>query len=622
MQLPEFVRILRGETTYDSRPNKALEIPPDTPAWSSYRYRPEWEAIIQHGVQPKWKSSFPAQSKPPKNHASAQLAINALIKQIRKGQDAGQYLVLDIELLPMLDNISCSPFGAVQKGSVPLSEDARVIHDLSFPEGSSVNDNTVDDERVVVAYDGPHDLAKRILEVEKEFPGIAKLMSGDVAGAFRHLAIHADHVGRFAGTIPEFGLLIIDLCCPFGWTLSPQHYWTGGAAISHLYAASSPKWPLQPLDGAHTFDAKTWCDDHNLIEPDIGSRLPEANLALRRAMTTILGPEAVNEEKFTAWQRGGKMLGLMWDIPSLTLSMPPEKVDKALLRINAMLSHDTTTQQTLRQLLGSLRHVVTCIPSAKPFFQQLSALTWGPRRYAPVTITQGARDDLYWFRSILLTAELNSVPLSRFSGSHQIDYEIFMDASDFGLCALFPARREYIQVRFNQEELLLIAKFRSAGSGDYNINLRELMSAVFASIVWCSSWAGPSSNEIHHVRFWIDNTSAIAWHNRRSSRNQTAQQLIRILGFLEVKHSFFATAAHIAGSANIMADAGSRVWQSAQHRLSFTNLSSGWSQVELPTNSRNLSHVWARFCEQEPLQTRRESIIGGTGSNGLTGVNG
>ncbi|KAG6951701.1 hypothetical protein JG688_00013612 [Phytophthora aleatoria] len=122
----------------------------------------------------------------------------------------------------MLENITCSRFGAVQKGTAPLSEDARIIHDLSYPEGASINDNTFDDEGVVVVYDGPHDLAKRILEMEKEYPGITKLMPGDVAGAFRHLCIHADHVGRFAATIPEPGLLVIDLCCPFGWTMSPN----------------------------------------------------------------------------------------------------------------------------------------------------------------------------------------------------------------------------------------------------------------------------------------------------------------------------------------------------------------------------------------------------------------
>ncbi|OWZ10482.1 LOW QUALITY PROTEIN: Cleavage induced protein [Phytophthora megakarya] len=611
MQLPEFVRLIRGETDDDSRPNKALEIPSNTPASTSYQHRHKWEDIVRHGVRPSWKYTFQVQDKPPRNHTSAQRAMSSLVKQIRKGQDADQYLVLDIDLLPSLENVTSSPFGAVQKGTAALSEDARVIHDLSYPDGGSVNDNTVADDSGMITYNGPHDLATRIMEVENEFPGITKLMSGDVAGAFRHLAIHADHVGRFAGTIPELGLLIIDLCCPFGWTLSPQHYWTAGGAISHLYASAAPKWSHQPQKGARTFDAKTWCDDHNLIEPDIGSRLVEANLALRRSMTTILGPEAVNEEKFTLWKREGKMLGLMWNIPRSTLAMPPEKITKALCRIDDMLRRERTTQQNIRKLLGSLRHVVTCIPAAKPFFQQLSALTWGPRRYSAIRVTAAARDDLYWFRSILYYADLNAVPLSRFSGSQPVDYEIFMDASDYGLCAVFPTRREYIQVRFNQEELLNIAKFRATGDGDYNINLRELMSAVYASITWGSNWAGRSTSEPCHVRFWIDNTSAIAWNNRRSSRNHEAQRLLRILSLLEVKHSFFASAAHIPGENNVLADAGSRVWQSQRHLLTFTNIAAGWSQSYRPAQeiSRKFGSVFACKCSGRFLATALQALL-------------
>eukprot|EP00644_Phytophthora_capsici_P008760 jgi/Phyca11/111366/e_gw1.20.684.1 len=138
MQLPQFVRLLRGESAQDTRPNKGLELPPTKPEWLSYRYRGEWEYIVRHGVRPKWKSSFPKQVTPPKHHASARLALNPLIKQIRKGQDAGQYLVLDIDLLSILENVTCSPFGAVQKGTTLLSEAARASHDLSYPQGGQL----------------------------------------------------------------------------------------------------------------------------------------------------------------------------------------------------------------------------------------------------------------------------------------------------------------------------------------------------------------------------------------------------------------------------------------------------------------------------------------------------
>jgi hypothetical protein len=51
----------------------------------------------------------------------------------------------------------------------------------------------------------------------------------------------AKHVGRFAKTIPELGILIVDLCCPFAWKNSPSSYWIAGAAIGHLYAPVRPQ---------------------------------------------------------------------------------------------------------------------------------------------------------------------------------------------------------------------------------------------------------------------------------------------------------------------------------------------------------------------------------------------
>eukprot|EP00644_Phytophthora_capsici_P011690 jgi/Phyca11/552953/estExt2_Genewise1Plus.C_PHYCAscaffold_500197 len=215
VQIPEFVRLIRGETVRDPRPNKALETPNRHPSWDTYEYKRKWNDIVHHGVTPKWKKPFPEQPVPPDNHGSARRALNTIIKNLRAGQDTNRYLILDIDLLQSLDGITCSPFGAVQKGDVDLSVDARLIHDLSFPKGSSVNDNTEEEGDISVSYDGAAALANRVLDVAAKHPGGQRMMTGDVNGAFRNIPIAAEAVGRFAGTIPELGILVIDLFCPF-----------------------------------------------------------------------------------------------------------------------------------------------------------------------------------------------------------------------------------------------------------------------------------------------------------------------------------------------------------------------------------------------------------------------
>ncbi|ETI54879.1 hypothetical protein F443_02379 [Phytophthora nicotianae P1569] len=174
IQLPELVRLLRGESEQDPRPNKALEKPVGVPNWEGYRYRSRWNQIILNGVTPESKSSFTEQ-------VPAARALDVIIKHLRTGQDSNRYLILAIDLLPQLQGITCSPFGAVQKGEADLSVDARIIHDLSYPPGDSVNDNTVPESEVEVCYDGPDALANRILDVADLYPSLHRMMTGDDA---------------------------------------------------------------------------------------------------------------------------------------------------------------------------------------------------------------------------------------------------------------------------------------------------------------------------------------------------------------------------------------------------------------------------------------------------------
>ncbi|ETI42066.1 hypothetical protein L914_02260 [Phytophthora nicotianae] len=123
-----------------------------------------------------------------------------------------------------------------------------------------------------------------------------------------------------------------------------------------------------------------------------------------------------------------------------------------------------------------------------------------------------------------------------------------MDANDQGLCALFPAHRQYFQVKFTVEELEVIQSCNDADDNTFCINVRELMSAVFASLLWGHLWKLAPHEGDSHVRFWIDNISAVAWSNCKSSRNGFAQMLLRILGRSDLQHGFYSTASHVPGA--------------------------------------------------------------------------
>ncbi|KAJ8521145.1 hypothetical protein ON010_g17860 [Phytophthora cinnamomi] len=107
-----------------------------------YRRLDQLQQIEREGVQVRLKKSPPRQLQCLPNHGSARDCINVLRKSIRKEQDAWRCLVLDMDIQELWPEITIAPFGVVDKGGEDSSVSGRTIHDLSYPEGTSINDCT------------------------------------------------------------------------------------------------------------------------------------------------------------------------------------------------------------------------------------------------------------------------------------------------------------------------------------------------------------------------------------------------------------------------------------------------------------------------------------------------
>lgn len=131
-------------------------------------------------------------------------------------------------------------------------------------------------------------------------------------------------------------------------------------------------------------------------------------------MLAVLGPRSINEAKFSGWCSELVGLGLLCDTTDPTVSIPADKIAKALQRVRAMLSRSATKTQ-LQKILGSLRHVGTCVRTSKPFYQQLHSVTARAPRFAQIQLSEGALQELLWFQNILAHGHLAALPVSMFS---------------------------------------------------------------------------------------------------------------------------------------------------------------------------------------------------------------
>ena len=606
--LEQLIRLHRGETDVDPRPNKALIVPE-----ADFPHKDLWTQVVQHGVVPQWSEPLPRQARPPRNHKSWDEAANLLLPDVAKGQLKGEYLILDGDLVPLLLSKGWaffSPFGAAEKGGLPLSVAARITHDASHPrkgkdKGKNVNCLTAKVD-ITMNYDGPAKIAQWALEVESAQPGEAVMMTGDVSGAFRNVPFAAAACGSFAGYIPQLDIVIVNLSLSFGWTDSPAFYWLAGRAIKTIHE--------------QRFMNLVWCDDHILMEYRLGWRMDAAAYSLRRAMVLVLGTQACNDDKFTEWSRRGKALGMIFDFDERTVSMPEAKITKVVGRLLALLSSPLVTAHELRKAMGLLRHVTTCVPVAKPFFHRVQArLCVLGKSAARLPLGAGATEDVHWLLALLRSGALNGIPMSRFTGTAPPKVHIEMDASDWGVCGVWHAQRRYFAIQWDDEEKTLIEKFKTQENMSFSINLRELLGAYFAMVLWAKDWREAFGADTH-IRFWIDNTSAVAWAMARSCRHPGAQAVLRVMALLEAANHIYISANHIPGVLNVWADAGSRMWTSPTAGSKFQELNRGYAQEEVDKDWRKPSIAWASYSKTPHSPGQATAPMGELGNNGGAGA--
>ncbi|POM62891.1 LOW QUALITY PROTEIN: hypothetical protein PHPALM_27894 [Phytophthora palmivora] len=98
--------------------------------------------------------------------------------------------------------IFISPFGVEDKGGNDASISSRITHDLSYPEGDSINDCMDPDNVIKPEYSHCDAVAAEILRAKREHPHAkVEIMASDVASAFRKISIHSNSVYLFAGQI-------------------------------------------------------------------------------------------------------------------------------------------------------------------------------------------------------------------------------------------------------------------------------------------------------------------------------------------------------------------------------------------------------------------------------------
>ena len=400
------------------------------------------------------------------------------------------------------------------------SEKRRVIMDLSWPHGASVNDGVTLTQYV----DGPAVIKLPTVDyMEGRMLTLGRgafLYKTDLARGYRQLRVDPGDWPLLG--FKHLGKYYVDICPPFGLRTSALCMQRTTEAISWMH-------------GQQGFISRPYLDDFGGAEPH-RKRAEEALNALQIIMRELGVVEAINKICRPAQQM--VWLGLLYDTLEMTITIPPEKLQEIMQELHTWEGKVRATQREMQRLLGLLQFVAGVSPPTRVFTNRmLENMREMPKRGSE-SLSLGFKKDLKFFLDVL--PEYNGVKVVD-KEQIQCQDQLELDASLEG-CGAWTGESYYAE-RFPlwlREEQHPIAHL-------------ELLNVVVAVKVWGDKWRG------HRVAIITDNMNTCLAVQSGRSRDPFMHQCVRELFVLKVRFDIEMHIRHQPGKELVRADALSRM---------------------------------------------------------------
>ena len=461
-------------------------------------------------------SKSPALSRP-QNHKSArdhpQEVTKAIAKELKSGHIAGPFAT------PPWPNLHCSPLGAREKDDGTF----RLIMDLSFPEGDSVNTYISKDDFSVeyTGFDTATELVRRV--------GRNCLMFKiDIKHAFRVLPIRPSQ-WILMGSV-WMGFYFVDIRLPFGLRSSPGIFTRFADAVCWIIK-NVYKLPLT----IH------YSDDYFFVALHPNSAQKDFEVAIQ-AFQDLGLPVAI--EKTVPPTTCLPFLGIEIDSNKLSMKVPHGKKLELLELLKVWEGRRKCTKTELLSLAGKLSHVCKVVRPGRIFLRRLFDLTKTVRSgHHHIYLNANSRGDIQWWIDFLPNwSESTIIP-----ETYDIlasDIQLFTDASKLGLGAIYG--KSWIQARWPPGMAAL-----NTGKA-IDIDYLELFAIFAACATWGHLWAGK------RIVISTDNQPITDVWQAGTSKSPRIMNLVRKT-FLEAAHHQFSLALkYVPGKHNTIADNISR----------------------------------------------------------------
>ena len=439
-------------------------------------------------------------------------------KDLSLGRKAGPFSS------PPFDTFVGSPMGAFEKRSSPGKY--RVIHDLSWPPGQSVNDG-ISQLDCTVQYITVDDAVKR---VKKYGPGtlMAKL---DLEDAFKHIVVRPqdwDLLGSTLEVIDPTGektlQYFVDLVLPFGMRSSPKKFCEFADCLRYM------------MENNGVSDVDNYVDDFFTCGPP-GTNQCDDNL------NTMLG--TCKEAGFSVSPRKVvwstpvlEFLGIVIDSINMILCISQPRLQDVLLQLQKWSNRKTCTKRQLLSIIGKLTFVSKVVRSGRTFVRRMIDLAKrASALHHKIKLNVEFQKDVHWWLQYLPT--WNGISLFYDEDwTTSADMCLYTDACNVGYGCYFVGH--WFCEPFDEVKA---AK---------DILWKELYALLKAAATWGRQWAAK------RVLFYCDNQAVVSILRSGTCKRSDIMSLVRALFFVAADCNFECSATYISTHDNGEADALSR----------------------------------------------------------------
>ncbi|RUA06910.1 MAG: hypothetical protein DSY43_00970 [Gammaproteobacteria bacterium] len=395
----------------------------------------------------------------------------------------------------------------------------RLIHHLSFPIGSSVNDG-IPEEFASVNYATISDAINLVKKVGQG----CFLAKTDIKSAFRIIPIQPQ-------AYPLLGMqwkdrFYYDKCMPMGCASSCRTFEMFSSAL---------EWVAQNrMNIPHILHL---LDDFLIIAPT--SDLCQSELKLFVQLCDYLGVP-IAPEKTCGPSTTLSFAGIELDSVLFEARLPLDKVSKCLLFISDFLSRKKVTLREIQSLIGLLNFACSVIRPGRAFLRRLIDRTVGIRSpYHLIRITSDVKLDLQVWQSFLSGFNGKSFFLDDiwYNSEH---LNLYTDASGvLGFGAVFGNKWCY-------------GKWPD-GWKNVNIAFLEFFPIVLSLYLWGSHMQNRC------ILFFTDNEALVHVINKQSCKDKRLMFFVRELVLKCLQLNIVFKAKHVPGIYNSLADSLSRL---------------------------------------------------------------